>query len=217
MIKSFFKTLSYIFHPLFLPILGLCFLFELPTSSYGYIDTSLYNLRSDVKTTLYILFSFLTVVAPGISILIMRRNKLISSLHINDRKERIYPLGMVALYYVMSYFFLRRMIPEQSTIPFLLPYIFGVNLSLITAFILNFYIKISLHMVAFFGVVGAITGYFQNQMEYNLWFLLFLILVGGLVGSSRLYLKAHSLKEIIYGIVFGFGIEYFCMKFEWFI
>ena len=217
MIKSFFKTLSYVFHPIFLPILGLYFLFELPTTSYGYVDTSLSNLRGDVKTTLYILFGFLTIAAPGLSILIMKRNKLISSLQIENRQERIYPLGLVILYYVLSYFFLRRMIPEQSVIPFLLPYVFGFTLSLITAFILNFYIKISLHMVAIFGVIGAITGYFQNQMEYNLWFLLFLIIVGGLVGSSRLYLKAHSLKEILYGIVFGFGIEYFCMKFEWFI
>lgn len=217
MIKSFFKTISYVFHPIFLPIFGLYFLFELPTVSYGYIDTSLFNLRGDVKNTLYILFGFLTVVAPGISILIMKRNKLITSLQVENREERIYPLVLVILYYVLSYFFLRRMIPEQSVIPFLLPYVFGFTLSVIAAFILNFYIKISLHMVAIFGVAGAITGYFQNQMEYNLWFLLFLIIVGGLVGSSRLYLKAHSLKEIIYGIVFGFGIEYFCMKFEWFI
>ena len=72
-------------------------------------------------------------------------------------------------------------------------------------------------MIGVFGVIGAITGYFQNQLEYNLWFLMFLILVGGLVGSSRLYLKAHSLKEVLFGMVFGFGIEYFCMKFEWFI
>ena len=72
-------------------------------------------------------------------------------------------------------------------------------------------------MVGLFGVVGAIMGYFQNQIEYNLIFLLFLIDIGGLVGSSRVYLKAHTLKEVMFGIVFGFGIEYLCMKFEWYI
>ena len=71
--------------------------------------------------------------------------------------------------------------------------------------------------MAFFGLVGAIMGYLQNQLDYNLWFLLFLIIVGGLVGSSRLYLKAHNLKEVILGIVFGFGIEYICMKFDLYI
>jgi len=192
-------------------------LFELQTTSYGYIDTSLSNLHQDVKNALYILFGFLTLVAPGISILIMKLNGLISSFHISNRKERIYPLALVALYYFLSYYFLRRMIPEGREIPFLLPYVFGFYLSVIVAFIMNFYIKISLHMIAFFGLIGAIMGYFQNQMTYNLWFLLFLILVGGLVGSSRLYLKAHNLKEILYGIVFGFGIEYICMKFEFYI
>ena len=217
MIKSFFNTLSYVFHPLFLPLIGLYFLFELPTTSAGYIDTSLSNLRVDVKNSLYILFGFLTVVAPGFSVFIMYRNKMISTLTIENRNERIIPLLLICVYYILSYVFLRKMIPPQSVIPFLLPYVFGFSLSTIVAFIMNFYVKISLHMIGIFGVAGAITGYFQNQIEYNLWFLLFLIIIGGIVGSARIYLKAHNLKEIVYGIVFGFGIEYFCMKFEWFI
>jgi len=215
--KSFFSSLSYIFHPIFLPLMGLYFLFELPTKSLGLMQTSLYYTNPDAKKALYILFGFLTLAAPGISILIMKLNGIISSYHIVNRKERIYPLALVALYYILSYYFLQRMIPEGRVIPYLLPYVFGFTMTLIVAFILNFYIKISLHMMAFFGIVGAIMGYFQNQLDYNLWFLLFLILVGGLVGSSRLYLKAHNIKEVILGIVFGFGIEYICMKFDLYI
>lgn len=217
MMKSFFSSLSYIFHPIFLPLMGLYFLFELPTKSLGLMQTSLYYTNPDAKNALYILFGFLTLAAPGISILIMKLNGIISSYHIVNRKERIYPLALVALYYILSYYFLQRMIPEGRVIPYLLPYVFGFTMTLIVAFILNFYIKISLHMMAFFGIVGAIMGYFQNQLDYNLWFLLFLILVGGLVGSSRLYLKAHNIKEVILGIVFGFGIEYICMKFDLYI
>jgi len=217
MMKSFFNSLSYIFHPIFLPLMGLYFLFELPTKSLGLMQTSLYYTNPEAKNALYILFGFLTLAAPGISILIMKLNGIISSYHIVNRKERVYPLALVALYYILSYYFLQRMIPEGRVIPYLLPYVFGFTMTLVVAFFLNFFIKISLHMMAFFGLVGAIMGYLQNQLDYNLWFLLFLIIVGGLVGSSRLYLKAHNLKEVILGIVFGFGIEYICMKFDLYI
>jgi membrane-associated phospholipid phosphatase len=217
MIKQFFTALSYIFHPLFLPFLGLFFLFELTTESQGYIDTSLSNLRWDVKKALYILIGFLTILAPSLSVYIMYRNKMITSLTIENRSERVIPLLLISVYYILTYIFLLRMLPSQTIIPFLLPYVFGFTLSTVVAFIMNFYIKISLHMVGVFGVAGALTGYFQSQVEYNIWYLLALIIIGGLVGSSRLYLKAHNLKEILFGIIFGFGIEYFCMKFELFI
>ncbi len=215
--KAFFTSISYVFHPLFLPLIGLYFLFEMPTKSPGLIDTSLHNLLPDVKYALYLLIGFLTLVAPLISIFIMYRNKLISSFEMKEKSERILPLVTVLIYYILTYFFLRLKIPPHMEIPFMFPFILGICLNALVALIMTFYFKISLHMIAFFGIAGAITGYLQNQLEYNIWFLLFLIVVGGVVGSARLYLRAHTLKEIVYGIGFGFGIQYFCMKFEWFI
>jgi len=217
MIKSFFNTLSYIFHPILLPILGLYFLFELPTSSPGLIDTSLYNLRPDIKINLYKLFGFLTVLAPAISFWIMYQNKIISSFKLEHRTERFTPIGITATYYIMNYVLLRIMIPEHIIISFLFPYAFGLALTVVIAFIVNNFTKVSLHMLGFFGIIGAVTGYFQNQLAYNLYFLILLIIVGGLIGSARLYLKAHTLKEVVLGIIIGFGIEYLCMKFEWFV
>jgi membrane-associated phospholipid phosphatase len=215
--KSFFNTLSYIFHPILLPVLGLYFLFETPTNSPGYIVTSLYNLPLEFKINLYKLFGFLTILAPGISIWIMYQNKIISSIKLENRLERFTPIGITAVYYVMNYVLLRIMIPEHMIISFIFPYAFGLVLIVIAAFIMNYFTKISLHMLGFFGVIGTIMGYFQNQLDYNLFFLIFLIIVGGLIGSARIYLKAHTLKEVVLGIIIGFGIGFVCMKFELYI
>jgi len=215
--KSFFNTLSYIFHPILLPVLGLYFLFETPTNSPGYIVTSLYNLPLEFKINLYKLFGFLTILAPGISIWIMYQNKIISSIKLENRLERFTPKGITAVYYVMNYVLLRIMIPEHMIISFIFPYAFGLVLIVIAAFIMNYFTKISLHMLGFFGVIGTIMGYFQNQLDYNLFFLIFLIIVGGLIGSARIYLKAHTLKEVVLGIIIGFGIGFVCMKFELYI
>jgi len=200
-----------------MPVLGLYFLFELPTNSPGFIVTSLHDLPLEIKLNLYKLFGFLTILAPGISFWIMYQNKIISSLTIDNRTERFTPIGITATYYIMNYVLLRIMIPDHIIISFIFPYAFGFALTLVIAFIINNFLKISLHMLGFFGIIGAITGYFQNQLGYNLYFLLFLIIVGGLVGSARIYLKSHSLKEVVLGIIIGFGIEYLCMKFDWFL
>ena len=209
--KVFFNTLSYLFHPLFIPLLGLFILFEIPAYTFGIV------IIPEVQQFLYGLFLLLTIVAPGISILIMYWNKTISSLKMPFQKERFIPILLLILYYIILFVFLRSNFPILGQIKFLMPYIFGIILTLIFALISNFYIKISLHTLAFFGLIGSVTAYMQTQLFYNFWILFSLIVLGGIIASGRLYLKAHNLKEIIPAMVFGFGIEYICIKFDWFI
>ncbi len=209
--KYFFQALSYIFHPIFLPILGLYILFELPIYSFGLIVVP------EIKHFLYLMFALLTIVAPGISVLILYFNKAISSLNMPHRTERFIPLFLLLIYYIIQYSFIRFKFPILLQVNFLMPYMFGMILILVVALILNNYLKISLHVIAFFGVIGAVTAFMQGEIFYNFTFLVGLIILGGIIASGRLYLKAHQLKEVIYAMVFGFGIEYFCVKFEWFI
>lgn len=209
--KYFFQALSYIFHPIFLPILGLYILFELPIYSFGLIVVP------EIKHFLYLMFALLTIVAPGISVLILYFNKAISSLNMPHRTERFIPLFLLLIYYIIQYSFIRFKFPILLQVNFLMPYMFGMILILVVALILNNYLKISLHVIAFFGVIGAVTAFMQGEIFYNFTFLVGLIILGGIIASGRLYLKAHLLKEVIYAMVFGFGIEYFCVKFEWFI
>lgn len=209
--KYFFKTLSFLFHPLFFPILGIYILFELPVYSFGLI------IIPEIKQFLFLMFGLLTVIAPGISLLILHGNGVISSLEMPDRKERFLPLVLILVYYIILYWFIRFNYPILNNISYLSPYIFGLILTTTTALIFNFYLKISLHVLGIFGVIGAITAFMQGELFYNFTFLFVLIILGGLIASARLYLNSHQLKEVLYAMFFGFGIEYFCIKFEWFI
>ncbi len=209
--KHLSQGLSYLFHPLFLPLLGLYIFFQIPSEFFGVV------VADSIKNYLYIFSLSLTVVAPLLSILIMYWNKIISSLKMPTREERVYPLGFISIYYIISYYFLHEHIDLLSRITFLMPYMFGYTITLISAFIFSFYIKISLHAMSFFGLVGGLTAYFQMLPNPPLNFLFLSIILGGLICTSRLYLKAHSLKEILYGMIFGFGIEYFCIKFGLYI
>ncbi len=217
MIKYFFNSLSYIFHPIFLPTLGIYFLFTLPAASTGLIDTSLYGVDPLMKAGIYRIFITLLIVAPGLSILIMIWSKLVKSLKMETKTERSYAIAIMLIYAVFCYTYLRVMIMDNINYNYILIYLFSVTLTIFISFILNFYTKISLHAIGIFGIIGALIGYFNNQVNYNIYFILFLILIAGLVCAGRIFLKAHKPSEVLLGMLLGFGIQFLCMKFEWFI
>lgn len=225
MIESFFKAISYIFHPLLMPLLGMYFLFELPTipDSYFVFD-SLYFFPDEYKLRLYIVLGVLTFLAPLISLLIMRWNGMISSLHLEKKEERVYPFTIVSFYYLLSYIFIRYQWPEQLQHPAFVGFIFGILVVFVLTFLINNWIKISLHAAAIFGVLGMIIAYNQSQLAFfegekipNLIFILCFAVIAGLVVTARLYVKAHTLKELLLGMGIGFFGMYVCVKFGLYI
>ncbi|MFD1551609.1 hypothetical protein DNU06_03105 [Putridiphycobacter roseus] len=217
MIKSFFNTLSFLFHPLFIPIIGLYFLFTLPSFTPGLIEKSLHHISPDIQTAIYLIITMLLIIAPGISILIMMWSKLIKTVYMESKQERTYAIATILMYTAFCYVYLRKMMIDQPNYEFLLVYIFSILCIVLACFIINFYTKISLHTAGFFGLIGTIIGYFNHQINYNLLLILLLVLIGGIVASGRLYLKAHKNAEVLSGMVVGFGIAFLCMKFEWFL
>ena len=73
--------------------------------------------------------------------------------------------------------------------------------------------KISLHSVAISGLAGGFLALsIVMKPIYNLDFLIqlnaILLIIMGLVASSRLILKAHSVQEVLLGMTLGFVIEF---------
>jgi len=222
MIESFFKSLSYIFHPLLMPILGLYFMFELetiPNSLYKF--DALYYFPFEAKLRLYIVIGVLTFAAPLLSLLIMYWNGMITSLHLEKKEERVYPFFIVSFYYLLAYIFVAYQWPEDWRHPAFMGFLFGMLLIFIITFILNFWIKISIHAVAIFGVLGLLVAYNQSQLTAfegetipNFRFIFLFAILAGLVVTARLYLKAHTLKEALLGMIIGFAGIYLCVKYS---
>jgi membrane-associated phospholipid phosphatase len=92
----------------------------------------------------------------------------------------------------------------QDNIPELFYFFVGSIISSFIALILVFFKKkASLHMLG----IGALTVFCICSSIYfhanNMVFLTFLLLCNGFVASSRLYMKAHTLKELIAGYIIG--------------
>jgi len=74
---------------------------------------------------------------------------------------------------------------------------------IVCAFI-NTWWKVSTHMVGMGGLVGALVA-FGYLFFYNpLWYSCGMILLSGLLGTSRMILRQHSLAQIVVGFFIGF-------------
>lgn len=223
--RQFFLSLSYIFHPILMPFLGLYLLFSIETMPVSYnTKDALFFFPDQAKTYIYLIIGILTILAPLLSMVIMYYNKIITSMHLANREERVYPFILVVFYYFLAYYYVRFQIPEELKHQALLGFSFGILVLFVACFILNFYTKVSIHSAGVFGLAGTLLAYSQTQLppigEYNatnLFLVVYLLVVAGLVSGGRLFLKAHDVSEVIWGSAFGFGIMYVTVKFGLFI
>jgi hypothetical protein len=120
----------------------------------------------------------------------------------------------------MAYFMYRSWnITYYNIIEGFVSFLFGGIIVLFIAFIINNFYKISLHALA----IGSMTGGFLALAKtltpiININSLIIincvLLFSMGLVASSRLYLKAHTSKQIYLGLIIGFVIEYYIVLYK---
>lgn len=177
----------------------------------------MYYFKSEIKEQLALILVVLTCVAPLVSLFIMKRTQMVSSMHLQSREERTYPFILVIFYFGLAYFFLRFRMDPLLQHDGLMSFLWGIIVTFLVCLIINIKVKISLHAVAVFGANAAIIAYFQSQLQAPFEIIYPMLILAGLVAMARIYLKAHSLQEVILGIVVGFGCIYTVMKLDWWL
>ena len=83
-----------------MPVYGLLIAMYYPAESSSALraQTSLYFMPSPYKIHILLLFTILSVVAPGISLLLMQRQKHIESVELDKQEERSLPIGITVIY-----------------------------------------------------------------------------------------------------------------------
>ncbi len=200
--KTTAKIISTVFHPTVMPILGL--LIILNTESY--IN---YALPLELKKAILFLIGTSTFIIPLLIALLLLNRGLINSLEMETQKERTIPYVFTIAFYIFSLYMLNKApIP-----PIIFKFIIGATLSVILAFIINIKWKISAHMIGIGGLIGALFCVSFLLDVYITPYIVFSLLVAGLIGSSRLILKAHTSLQIYIGLAVGiicqFAVLYF--------
>jgi hypothetical protein len=190
------RIISWVFHPLWIPLFALLLIFQLET-------LSVYLIADKVKWLIIGMVLMATLVFPLLIIMLFVRKGLVSSIKMERREERLYPyLLMMVVYYVMYLLFGSIKLPVIVNGLFLC-----VSLVILCVIIINIWWKVSIHTASIGGVTGIFTA-IAIRYELDLLFLIALMmLISGLVGFARLKLNAHKPAQVYVGFLAGMMVS----------
>ena len=189
------KFLSTILHPIVMPTIGLLLYFYLCPYDIA-LREQLYFLS--------IVF-IATYIIPIFILIVLKLTNKITSVNLPSIKERKAPLFiMMCIFLVLARYFSTFRNAQDLSYLF-----YGTLLGLIAIYLIFVTgIKTSIHLLS----MGSAVGYFIIfQLIYNtsvLPLIIILILLSGLLGTSRLYLKAHTPKEVYLGFILGISCQF---------
>jgi len=186
--------LSYVFHPLWMPFIVLLVLWG--------VDPWL---RMQPAMMVYVASILLiNAIAPAISLYVLHRRGALSDLEVSQRKERTVPFLVVMFYQLLGYYALTRpgvFLPSE-----VLSLVVAMIVSLLVAMLLTRWIKVSMHLLAQGGALGALWS-FNLLHDLGMEQLLPVgFLLAGLVGWSRMRLGVHTPTELALGFLTGFSV-----------
>lgn len=151
-------------------------------------------------------FIFLiTFVLPAFNLIIFRYFGSISSLTLANRRERIMPFFFIAIIYVLITVLFYYKLPISAS---LIRLMMIISLLVSVSAVITIFYKISIHSVAMWGGVGILLPLNKVSDSALLWPTAAIIVVAGLVMSSRLVLHAHVPREVLVGSVIGFALGF---------
>lgn len=159
----------------------------------------------DVKMPLNVVFLvlfFSTIIMPLISVLLLIKNKLVSTLEMTSYKERSLPLFIGCLWMCIGYYKIGAILPPILKAELICAIIITFFASVISKFW-----KISLHMLGVGGVVGVILGLnilFGGLLQE----LMLAVLCAGTLCWARINEKAHNYSQLFVGFLLGALIEF---------
>ncbi len=212
--KFIAKLISWVFLPLFMPLYALLLTMYVPSIEEGfYQENTIFWMNSNLKIavlSLYFLFSFL---APALSLVFLKKSKLISNFEIDNKSERRIPIIITAIYCAVLAWFLIVKAPK-GLLPspiYLMP--IGGLIAILIAGVITTYSKLSLRALGAGMFFGFIIAYFQNQSEFYFSIIIGAALLGGLIMSARIYLEKHSLFQSFIGYFLGLVVMYLVVSF----
>jgi len=192
--KKAAPVISYIFHPLIMPTLGLLLLLNSGT----YISL----LDPAAKGAILFVMALGTLIFPLLMIPILYYRKLVAKNQVVSREERLFPQLIILILYVITFVYFARL-PLSRMIQ---AYVLSAAITLFLVLILNLKFKVCLHTAALGGLTGLIIALiflYETPMQG---ILMLTFLAGGITGSARLAMGKQRSGEIYAGYLLGFGV-----------
>lgn len=194
------KVLSIIFAPFYFSILACLILF---TFSY------LQMIPLNVKLILLGIVYFFTVALPLMGISAYRQLSGLHKHQITKREMRSVPYIIT----IVCYSCCLMLLSNIHAAYILISVIAGALVVEVVCSILNNWFRISTHAAAAGALNGALLA-FSFRFNFNpIFWLCLTLLISGMVGSSRIILRQHTLREVNWGTAVGFLCGFIVIKF----
>jgi hypothetical protein len=187
------KIISFIFHPVFVPVCIVLFLLYIHPSAFaGFTGW-------EKKMTLLqaiLMYSFF----PVISVLLLKALKFIDSVFLNTQKDRIIPFVICNIWYFWIWYVWRNLPDSPREIVVLSMAIF---LASAIGLMANIYMKISMHTIAMGVMISFIMLLAFTQSVRMGVYISIALFIAGLVCTARFIVSDHTPKEVYSGLLAG--------------
>lgn len=187
------KVISVIFHPLLIPTYLIAVLINLNVFFALMIP-------DEAKWKIIILVLITSAIFPLIILYGMYRLKLVKSLLLDSREERLYPYIATSIFFLVSCY----MIWQINISPVYYYCLLGASILAVLTLLINIFWKISAHTVSMGGVLGILIGLQTMLLIDIMWLIVIIILISGVVGFARLRAGTHTQAQIYTGYILGF-------------
>jgi hypothetical protein len=197
-LKKIAQFISLVLHPVFIPfVCGMIIIHLCPTlfNEVPAKDLKLWQIQLGLNTILY----------PLVFVFLMWRLGFIKNVYMRTNQERLAPLMASILFYFWNYYVFHK---QHTAVPIIFKsFLLGTFISVSILFATTIFTKMSMHTT---GIAGAATALILLHFIVPcsiLAIVIAAIIAVVLVIASRLYLKEHTVAEIISGLIIGAGTQ----------
>jgi hypothetical protein len=194
MLKKVAQFFSYLLHPVFVPFIICLLMMAVCPALFAKVDAKtigLWKITIGLNTILY----------PLLITFLLWRLGFAKDMYMRTNQERLGPLLGSILFYFWNYYVFHK---DQNDAPLLMKsFLLGTFLSVSILFLTTIFTKMSMHTTAIAGACAALFLFAWQSPCHNYYPLAIGIGLLAIVMWSRMYLKEHTMAEIISGIIIG--------------
>lgn len=188
--KKILPFFSYLFHPVFIPLIGTLF--------YIVLDESYFSFSKLVVLLLQIVI--ITLFLPVAFFFLLRTFGKIDNIMLSDISQRKIPLLLQTMLFSV-------LVTKSITLdrfPELHYFFLAGIISSVIAFLLLFIkTKSSIHLIGSSALTVFVIGLSYHNEVNIINTIVFMMVMNGFIASSRLEMKAHTHKELLIGFLVG--------------
>jgi hypothetical protein len=193
------KIISYIFHPVFIPVYVVWFLIYV----HPYLFT---GFSAWLKTTSMMMAVLTFTFFPLVTVLLLKGLKFIDNIYLHTQRDRVIPIIACMIWYFWLWYVWKNFGKTENAIDVpkeAVQFALAAFITTIISLMVNIKMKVSLHAISAGVMLTLFVLMSLNQdLNFGIW-LSVALFITGLVCTARFIVSDHTAQEVYGGLVVG--------------